>query len=194
MGIPVGCLLRAFRCLNVPRGHGCSGDPDGLNSECFQWVDMLLMYKHRTSNGQMPRVPTVWLVLVQVVSAMSVWPGGGSRRQDRHNSRAGSAGGLKSCSGSVARASTTGPDCGLLGLHSGERQHNGDGGRSIRFPGSIFIRSCSSRLYTAIGSFPPILKMCGSSRLVDRCYISRFWSDLIWSNVNRPVRRWPDLV
>ena len=45
--------------IGIPCGLGCSIDPVGLNSECSRWVDMLQMYKRRTSNGPMPRVPPV---------------------------------------------------------------------------------------------------------------------------------------
>ena len=45
--------------IDVLHRPGCSGDSDGLNFECSRWVDMLQMYKRRTSNGPMPRVPPV---------------------------------------------------------------------------------------------------------------------------------------
>ena len=46
--------------IDVPRGSGRSGDPAGLNSECSQWVDTLQVYRRRTANELMPRVPAVW--------------------------------------------------------------------------------------------------------------------------------------
>ncbi|GMN66982.1 hypothetical protein TIFTF001_036050 [Ficus carica] len=50
MGTPVGCLSRALRCLSIPCGLGCSGDPVGLNYECFRRVDMLQVHRHRSGH------------------------------------------------------------------------------------------------------------------------------------------------
>ncbi|GMN18842.1 hypothetical protein TIFTF001_049865 [Ficus carica] len=49
--------------IGVPCGLGCSGDPIGLDSECFRRVNMLQMHKYRTSNKLAPRVPMVWPAL-----------------------------------------------------------------------------------------------------------------------------------
>ncbi|GMN66724.1 hypothetical protein TIFTF001_035778 [Ficus carica] len=64
--------------IGIPRGHGCSGDPVGLNSECPRRVDMLQVHMHHKSNRLAPRVPMICdgghegrLILIQAAGTVS---------------------------------------------------------------------------------------------------------------------------
>ncbi|GMN61517.1 hypothetical protein TIFTF001_030608 [Ficus carica] len=123
--------------IGIPFELGCSGDPVGLNSECYRRVDMLQVHKHRgmhcvslTRRRRLALGAKAGARIGPVADSVS-----GARRRQAAGAVFYAMAKYSTDPGSVAWSGVTGPVSDQLVVHKGEEPYTGGDGHSILFPG-----------------------------------------------------------